>query len=190
MTGKDGSVTLLLRQWVSGDKRAESDLYSIVYNELRRMAGAYMRREEPGHTLRPTALVNEAYLRLVGNQPADLKDRKHFFYLASQVMRHILVDHARRRLASKRGGSVAHVELDDQIGMSEAGVTEVLSVHEALDKLAAKDPRKAQIVQLRYFAGLSVEQTAEVIGRSEKTVKREWSLAREWLHHEITGGTR
>jgi RNA polymerase sigma factor (TIGR02999 family) len=185
MTAGETRITLLLKQWSDGDRNAESQLYSIVYGELRRLAGHYMRREQPGHTLRPTALVNEAYLRLVGGQPADFQNRKHFFYLASQVMRHILVDHARSRLASKRGGSLRQVTLDDQIPMSDAGMTELLAVHEALEKLSSKDPRKARIVQLRYFAGLSVEETAAIIGTSEKTVKRDWSLARLWLQQEL-----
>jgi RNA polymerase sigma factor (TIGR02999 family) len=189
MAAGDANVTLLLKQWSTGDRNAESQLYSIVYGELRRLAGHYMRHEQPGHTLCPTALVNEAYLRLVGHQPADYRDRKHFFYLASQVMRHILVDHARTRLASKRGGSLRQVTLDDRIPMSDAGMAELLGIHEALEKLSSKDPRKARIVQLRYFAGLSVEETAAIIGTSEKTVKREWSLARMWLHNEMTGAS-
>ena len=180
------NITVLLKQWSHGDRCAESRLYSIVYDELRRLAGKYMRYEQPGNTLCPTALVNEAYLRLVGTQPANYKDRKHFFYLASQVMRHILVDHARSRLASKRGGSLRQVALNDKIPISEAGMAELLAVHEALENLSSRDPRKARIVELRYFTGLSVGETAAILGLSEKTVKREWSLARMWLRKEIT----
>jgi RNA polymerase sigma factor (TIGR02999 family) len=189
MASGDTGITLLLKQCGHGDRSAESELYSIVYGELRRLAGHYMRYEERGHTLSPTALVNEAYLRLVGAQAADYKDRKHFFHLASQVMRHILVDHARSRLASKRGGSLRRVSLDEKIPMSEAGMTELLGVHEALEKLSLKDPRRARIVQLRYFGGLSVEETATTVGVSQKTVKREWSLARLWLRKKMTERT-
>jgi RNA polymerase sigma factor (TIGR02999 family) len=148
-----------------------------------------MRYEQSGHTLCPTALVNEAYLRLMGAQSADYKDRKHFFYLASHVMRNVLIDHARNRLASKRGGSLRQITLDERIPMSQEGMEELLNVHEALEKLSSKDPRKARIVQLRYFGGLSVEETAEIIGVSQKTVKREWSLARLWLQRSMTERT-
>lgn len=187
MTEQGGELTLLLKQCNDGDKDAESRLITLVYRELRRLAGHYMRHERAGHTLQPTALVHEAYVRLMGQESAKWHDRKHFFSAASRVMRNVLVDHARSHRAAKRGGEFQQVTLDGEIPMSETGWSEVLAVHEALDKLAAEDPRKARIVELRYFTGLSVEETADLLSVSAKTVKRDWSLARIWLHQEIAG---
>lgn len=180
-------VTELLKRWAAGEKTAEARLFDYVYRELRRVAGHYLRKEGPGHSLQPTALVNEVYLRIAGSDPVDWKDRAHFFALASRAMRRVLVDHARTKLAKKRGAEVQRVTWDGEGAPASSGAEEILAVDTALESLAKIEPRQASIVEMRYFSGLSVEETAAVLGVSSRTVKREWSLARIWLRQEIAG---
>ena len=179
-------VTRILQAIRAGEARAGDALMSAVYAELRRIAGAKMAREQPGHTLQPTALVHEAWLRL-GEQ--TFANRAHFFSAAAEAMRRILVDRARRHARGKHGGGAEHVDLADlEIAAPIADGGELLAVHDALDRLAEHDARIADIVKLRYFAGLSFEETAEVLGISVRTAKRDWSYARAWLHREIGAG--
>jgi RNA polymerase sigma factor (TIGR02999 family) len=177
-------VTELLLAWGRGDETARDELVGAVYAELRRRAGAYLRRERPGHTLQPTALVNEVYLRLVDQKSVRWESRSQFFGLAAQLMRRILVDHARSRRAGKRGGGLMPVTFDEELAGPGAGV-DVAALDDALVALAALDPRQGRVVELRYFGGLSIEETAEVLGLSAATVKREWTMARAWLHREL-----
>ena len=177
-------VTRLLQAWSDGDSAALDELLPVVYRELHRQAERYMRAQSPGHTLQATALVNEAYLRLAGREPVDWKSRAHFFGVAAKAMRSILVDHARARQASKRGGGADPVTL----AADEAGAqpVEVLELDETLQRLAELDPRKATLVELRWFGGLSIEEAAEVLAVSTATAKREWRTARAWLRRELT----
>jgi RNA polymerase sigma-70 factor, ECF subfamily len=174
-------ITHLLRAWASGDQVALDRLAPLVYKELRRIARAHMRREHPGNTLQTTALVNEAFLRLVEGVNVDWRDRVHFFALSAQMMRRILVDAARARLREKRAGFARHVNLDEEIDATPARATSLVRLDDALDELAAFDPRKARVVELRYFGGLSVEDTAEALKISPQTVMRDWKLAKAWL---------
>lgn len=178
------SVTVLLRAWGKGDEEARDKLLSLIYAELRRRAAARLRRERREHSLQPTALVHEAYLRLVGQEVA-WKNRAHFFGLASQMMRRILVDHARGRKRGKRAGGWTRVELDEAVAISEQRDVDLVLLDQALAELSELDPRHGRIVELRFFGGLTVEQTAEVLGVSEATVKRDWSLARTWLFRRL-----
>ncbi|MDH4063077.1 MAG: sigma-70 family RNA polymerase sigma factor [Acidobacteriota bacterium] len=180
-------VSTLLRAWSEGDQRALNQLTPIVYDELRRLARAYMKRERAGHSLQTTALVNEAYLRLVDYKRMHWHDRAHFFAVSAQAMRRILVDHARRRNV-KRGADAAHVSLDDAAVVSADRSADFVSLDDALTALAARAPRKAQVVELRFFGGLSVEETADVLQVSPITVMREWKSAKAWLFRELTGG--
>ena len=181
-----GEVTRILHAIREGDARAGDELMSAVYAELRRMAGAKMACEQPGHTLQATALVHEAWMRL-GEQ--TFENRAHFFSAAAEAMRRILVDRARRAARGKHGGGAAHVDLAGlEIAAPIADGAELLAVHDALDRLAEHDARIAELVKLRYFAGLSFEETAEVLGVSVRTAKRDWSYARAWLHREISTG--
>lgn len=182
-----GEVTKLLHRWGAGDQAALDKLLPIVYNELRRIADSYLRRESSGHTLQATALVNEAYLRLVKAQGLEWQNREQFFGISANLMRQILVDHARRSAAAKRGGGGAAVTLDDNLGVKNECDEDLLLLDEALTKLADLDPFAARIVELRYFAGLTVEETASVLKTSPTTIKREWTTARLWLHREISG---
>ena len=179
------NISHLLKEWNAGDPEALDRLTPLVYEGLRRQAARYLRRERPGHTLQTTALIHEAYLRLVDAGDVHWQGRAHFFAIAANLMRRILVDHARRRDADKRGGSHVRVQLDEAV----AGGTDVdlLAIDEALDRLAAVDPQQARVVELRFFSGLSVEETAAALGVSPKTVKRDWSVARAWLRREIGG---
>jgi RNA polymerase sigma-70 factor (ECF subfamily) len=191
MPAPGDNVTLLLAQLREGDPSARHDaanrLLPLIYNELRRMAGAQMQRERPGHTLQATALVHEAYLRLAGEQPGDWQNRAHFFALAANAMRKVLVDHARRRYAAKRGGAHAQkVEIDAELMISDDRLEDVIAIDEALHRLANLDPRQSRLVELRFFAGLDVEQAAEVMGVSTTTIKREWRSAKAWLHGELS----
>lgn len=185
------SVTALLLAWGAGDARALDALLPIVYAELRQRAARALRRENAGHTLQPTALVHEAYLRLVDQRRARWENRAQFFGVAAQAMRRVLVDHARGRHANKRGGGADHFTLgaaDDAgagTGGSDDAVVEVLALDDALARLAVLDPQQARVVELRYFGGLSVEETAAAIGVSPATVKREWAVARAWLRREL-----
>ena len=186
-------VSKLLRAWSGGDPGALEKLTPIVYNELRRLARQYMRGERPGHSLQTTALVNEAYTRLVDYKRMQWNDRAHFFAVSAQLMRRILVEHARRHNL-KRGGGVRHVSLDEAAEMAggDEGLDQevnFVALDGALNALARIDPRKVQVVEMRFFGGLSVEETAEVLKVSPNTVKRDWRAARIWLYRELTGNT-
>jgi len=180
-------VTQLLMAWSSGDESALDKLTPLVYDELRRLARHYMSRENPGHTLQTTALVNEAYLRLAAQKNVRWQCRAHFFAVSAQVMRHILIDHARGRAYAKRGGGARPLPLDETALMSTERAADLLALDEALEQLAALDPRKSKIVELRYFGGLSAEEMSEVLGISPVTVRREWRSARAWLYRALTG---
>ena len=181
-----GEVTILLTQLREGNQEASNKLIPLIYRELRRMAGVYMHRERPSHTLQATALVHEAYLRLAGGQPTQWQNRAHFFAIAAHTMREVLLDYARSHHAAKRGGDGAQkVEIDDELLITNDKLENVIAMDELLERLAQIDPRQSRIVELRFFAGLSVEETAEVIGVSPKTVKNDWRSARAWLHREL-----
>jgi RNA polymerase sigma factor (TIGR02999 family) len=181
-------VTRLLRAWGEGDLEAREQLMPLVYAELRRLAARYLRRERPGHSLQPTALVHEAYLRLVGQERVVWQNRAHFFGIAAQMMRRILVDHARGRRRGKRFGDAVRVTLDDRVATVSAPDCELLLLDLALDELTAIDPRQGQIVELRYFGGLSESEIAKVLAISRSTVTREWQIARGWLFRRVTTG--
>ncbi len=178
-------VTLLLSALTRGDDGAATKLIPVVYDELRRLAGSYMRRERVDHTLQATALVHEAYLRLVEQRSVDWQSRAHFFGVAAQLMRRILIDHARGHTRQKRGGEQRKVSLDEAFVFSERQADELLAVDDSLNRLAEIDPRQARVVELRFFGGLSVEEAAEVLGVSPKTVKRDWSVAKAWLYADL-----
>jgi len=178
-------TTQLLRAWAGGDQNAFDQLTPRIYDELRRIAGRFMRDERPGRTIDTTALVHEAYLKLVDVTNVDWQHRAHFFAIAAQIMRHILLDLARRRVAAKRGGDAARVNLDEVPDPTSGRARELIALDDALNALAKVDPRKARVIELRYFAGLSVEETATVLHVSGDTVKRDWKLARAWLSAEI-----
>jgi RNA polymerase sigma factor (TIGR02999 family) len=183
-----GELTVLLRKVRQGQAGAADDLIRVVYQELRRIAGACMRDERPGHTLQPTALINEAWLRLADQTQVDWRDRAHFFGVAAQMMRRVLVDHARTRLADKRGAGAAMVSLDCvDVEASPQKLEEILAIDEALSRLRQFDPQQAQIVEMHYFAGMTVKETAEALGVSSRTVNREWALASAWLRRELSG---
>jgi RNA polymerase sigma-70 factor (ECF subfamily) len=184
-----GEVSGLLRAWGGGDRGALDTLTPIVYDELRRLARFYMKRERPGHSLQATALVNEAYMRLVDYKAMQWQNRAHFFAVSAQLMRRILVDHARRRNL-KRGGGVKHVSLEDEDAVMMGGdrPADWVALDGAMDALARLDPRKVQVVEMRFFGGLSVEEMAEVLNVSAATVMRDWSTAKAWLYRELAGG--
>ena len=179
-------VTQWLLQWSGGDQAALDQLMPAVYTELHRVAVSYLRREQAGHTLQPTALVHEAYLRLVDESRVDWHSRAHFFGVAARLMRQILVDHARRRHAAKRGGGAFKVTLEDARANYEPPDLDLLALDHALNELAALDPQQSRVVELRFFGGLTLEETAEALGVSSKTVARDWEFARAWLHREMT----
>ena len=185
MQAAQGEVTLLLREMAKGNPDAAPQLFPIIYSELRRRAANYMRHERKDHTLQPTALVHEAYIRLVNQHQVNWQSRAHFFAVASQVMRRILIDQARSRLRSKRGGDQHRVSVDDVSLPSNEASSELLAMNEALLRLAKVDDRQSKVVELRFFGGLSVPATAEVLGISTKTVKRDWSHAKAWLYGEL-----
>jgi RNA polymerase sigma factor (TIGR02999 family) len=178
-------VTKLLASWGQGNAEALEELMPLVYGELRRLAASYLRRERSDHTLQPTALVHEAYLRLVEQKDVQWRDRSHFFAITAQLMRRILVDHARTHLAEKRGSGAPKVPLTEVIVMSQQRPAELLALDESLTRLASLDAQQSRIVELRTFGGLTVEETAEVLGISPATVKRDWSMAKAWLSQEI-----
>lgn len=182
-------VTQLLRAWSNGDKGALERLAPLVHKELHRLARRYMAGERPGHTLQVTALVNEAYLRLIDASQMRWQNRAHFFGVAAQLMRQILVDFARSRESQKRGGEVIHIPLDEALVVSKEKEADLVALDDALKALATIDPRRSQLVELRFFGGLSVEETAEVLKTSPRTVLREWSLAQAWLYRELRQGT-
>ena len=179
------NLTELLREWREGDRAGLDRLMPIVYDELRRIAHRYVQHERDGHTLQTSALVNEAYLRFAGQQKVDWQSRGHFFAVSAQVMRHILIDHARRRRYAKHGGEVRQVSIDAAAEMSLQRAEELIALEEALDKLAQLDRRKSQVVELRYFGGLSLEETAEVLDISLMTVRRDWRAAKAWLYRSV-----
>ena len=179
-------ITALLAQLREGNKEAEAQLIPLVYQELHRLARHYMRGERGDHTLQTSALVNEAYMRLAGEHGIDWKNRAHFFGVSAQIMRRILVDHARTRDAQKRGGSARKISLENAFVYNDEQSWQVVALHEALNKLAQWDERQCRIVELRFFTGLSVEETAEALGLSPTTVKREFQLARAWLYGELS----
>jgi RNA polymerase sigma factor (TIGR02999 family) len=180
-----GEITGLLRDWRNGDKAAMDRLLPVVYDELRRLAASFFRQERPNHTLQPTALVHEAYLHLVDQNRGGWENRAHFFGAAAQLMRHILVDHARSHNAAKRGGGEIRVSLADDVAITEQRELDLIALDAALDELAALDEHQARIVEMRYFGGLSIEETAAVLEVSPATVKREWSTAKAWLYHQM-----
>jgi RNA polymerase sigma-70 factor (ECF subfamily) len=181
-----GDISTLLRAWSDGDQNALARLTPAVYNELHRLAGLYMRRERAGHSLQATALVNEAYMRLVDYKRMQWQNRAHFFAVSAQLMRRILVEHARRHNL-KRGGGVQHVSLDDAAVVGGNRAADLVALDDAMNALARLDPRKERVVEVRFFGGLSVEETAEVLKISPVTVMRDWSTAKAWLYRELTG---
>ena len=181
-------ITQILLSWSKGDSAALDQLIPLVYPELRRLAQGYMRRENSAHTLQTSALINEAYLRIVDQQDVQWQDRAHFFAVAAQVMRHILIDHARSHRYAKRGAGALHVPLDETAVISQERAAEFVALDDALKSLATVDARKGQIVELRFFGGLTVEEIAEVMKLSPITIKREWRSAKAWLHLEISKG--
>ena len=180
-------VSMLLAKWRAGDQEALQVLIPLVYGELRRIAQRQLRQERPDHTLQSTALVHEAYLRLTKQGPAEIQNRAHFLAVASQLMRQILVDHARRHRAAKRGGGLK-LELQEAMAQQQAPDIDLIALDNALNELARLDPQQSRIVEMRFFGGLSIEDTAEVIGVSRTTVKREWATARAWLLREMSRG--
>lgn len=185
MNSVSKNVTQLLQDLKGGDTSAEEKLISVVYDELRRLAAHYMRRERPDHTLQATALVHEAFLRLTEQRDVSWQNKAHFFGVAAQLMRRVLIDHARARLRTKRGAGGQKLPLDEGLILTDAAPLELLAVNDSIERLAKLDARQAHIVELRFFGGLSVEQTAEFLGISPKTVKRDWSVAKAWLHAEL-----
>ncbi len=184
-TPSQHEVTQLLFAWSDGDREALDQLIPLVYNHLRQLARRYMRRERAGHTLQTTALVNEVYLRLIDQRQARFENRAHFFAIAAQLMRRIVVDHARTQHRAKRGGGAEQLSLDEAALLSPVQSAEVLALDEALRNLAEVDERKVRVIEMRYFGGLSVEETAAVLEVSENTVIKDWALAKAWLRREL-----
>jgi RNA polymerase sigma factor (TIGR02999 family) len=182
-------VTRLLQQWGAGDRKALESLMPLVYDELRRLARRSLSAERPSHTLQTTALVHEAYLRMVQQDRSQWRDRAHFFGVAAQMIRRILIDHARAARTDKRRVLIGAVPLDESRAGAAPAPVDFLTLHEALEELAGFDEQKARVVELRFFGGLSVEETSEALGISTPTVKREWSVARAWLAHRLEGST-
>lgn len=180
-------VTQLLKDGSSGDQAALDKLFPLVYDELRRLASGYMRRERANHTLQTTALVHEAYLRLIGQRDISWKSRIHFFAVAARVMRRVLIDHARTRQYAKRGGGAIRLSLDEVAILSDERADELVALDEALNELAKLDPRQSRIVELRFFGGLTLAETAEVLKISPDTVNRDWNLAKAWLYRQVNG---
>ena len=183
-------VTELLQGWRAGDREALDALLPLIYDELHRLAHHHLRNERSDHTLRSTALVHEAYFRLVGQDFPQWQSRSHFFAVAAQLMRQILVDYARRRGASKRGSGVCMLTLDDAVALPQRKDLDIVALDDALNTLSEIDPRQSRVVELRFFAGLSLEETSEVMGIATATVQRDWTAARAWLHREISGRPR
>ena len=186
MTRSPEDVTQLLVAWRNGDLQARDELMPLVYQELHRLAHHYMSRERPGHTLQTSALVNEAFLRLTHQRDVQWQNRAHFVGIAGQMMRRILVDYARKRGYAKRGGGACQVSLDEEFIVSEKRSADVVALDDALQSLARLDERKSRLVELRFFGGLSIEETAEVLGVSPGTVMRDWTLAKAWLRREMS----
>lgn len=186
MASESHDVTRLLRDWGNGDQSAADQLMPLVYDELRRLAHRYIRREKPGHTLQTSALVNEAYVRLVDQSNIQWESRSHFFGIAACLMRRILVDQARRRNFAKRGGGTIRVSLNEGTAIAQEQSASVIALDDALKTLEQMDPRKSRIVELRFFGGMSIEETAEALKVSPGTVMREWTFARAWLRKEMS----
>lgn len=182
-----GNITQLLMQWRGGDESALDRLMPLVYDELRRVARKCMRRQRAGQTLQTTALVNEAYLRMVDSSQVQWHDRAHFFAIAAQIMRRVLIDEARKRNYQKRGGEFTRMELDEELMPAHQREVDLLALDEALERLAEFAPRKCRVVELRFFGGLSIDETGAVLGVSSDIVKREWRTAKLWLLHELSG---
>jgi RNA polymerase sigma-70 factor (ECF subfamily) len=180
-------VSRLLREWANGEQSALEALTPLVYAELRRLATSYLRSEEPGQTLQPTALVHEAFIRLIDHSAPDCQNRSQFYGMAAHMMRQILIDHARNRKAVKRGGHAVRLSLDENLVASHERDVDLVALDDALELMAAIDPRKSQVVEMRFFGGLSVEETAEALKVSEKTVRRDWQFAKAWLLQELRG---
>jgi RNA polymerase sigma-70 factor (ECF subfamily) len=180
-------ITQLLAEWSNGNQTALDKLYPLVYDELHRMAARYMNRERKGHTLQTTALINEAYVRLVDQKHVHWENRAHFFAISAKIMRRILIDHARRHVYAKRGGGAQRISLDESALIADECASELLLLEEALKRLAEVDPRRSQVVELRYFGGLNNEEIAGVLKISENTVTRDWNMARAWLYQELSG---
>lgn len=185
MAENSQEVTVLLAKWGQGDREALDALTPLVYNELRKLAKSYLRRERVGHTLEGTALVHEAYLRLIDQREVEWRNRNHFFALAAELIRRILVDHARARIAAKRGGNNVKLSLDEAMTPIEEKDLDLLALNDALDALARADGQQSRIVELRYFAGLTIEETADVLQISTATVKRDWVMAKSFLKREM-----
>jgi RNA polymerase sigma factor (TIGR02999 family) len=183
--GTPHQITVLLEQWGQGDQHALEELTPLVYSELHRLASRYLRRERPDHTLQSTALVNEAYLKLVGQHSMRWQNRAHFFGIAAQLIRRILVDHARTRFAEKRGSNMPRLSIEEISESAAARDLDLIALDDALEDLAKIDARQSRVVELRFFAGLSVEETAEVLQMSPATVKREWTSAKAWLFRQL-----
>jgi len=184
---QEHEITQLLAAWREGNQAALDELYPLVYDELHRLARRYMSKERKGHTLQTTALINEAYVRLVDQRNVQWANRSHFFAISAQIMRRILIDHARRHAYAKRGGGARQVSLDETAAMVQDDFSEFLRLDEALKSLAQLDPRRSQVVELRYFGGLNNEEIAGVLKISENTVIRDWNMARAWLHRQLAG---
>jgi RNA polymerase sigma factor (TIGR02999 family) len=188
MTSSSPNLTELLRNWSDGDEQAQEQLFQVVYNDLHRQAARYLRNEHPGLSLQTTDLIHEAYLRLIDQQDVEWQNRLHFFAIAAKVMRRILVDHARARQAAKRGGSDIRLPLEEAMVALPGQDLDFVALDEALNRLAQIDGQQSQIVELRFFSGLSVEETAKVLDVSERTVKRDWNVAKAWLRRELSRG--
>jgi len=178
-------ISVILKDWSEGNRASADRLLSLVYDELRKIAGQYLKKEKSDHTLQPTALVHEAYMKLIDISDISWNDRAHFFAVSANIMRHILVDHARAKLAEKRGGDAQRISLEDADSLSSEPDIDLLAVDEALNELAKFDEQQSRIVELRFFGGLTIEETAHVAGISPATVKREWAMAKAWLHRKL-----
>ena len=184
---QEHEITQLLAEWRDGNQEALDELYPLVYDELHRLARRYMSRERKGHTLQTTALINEAYVRLVDQRSVQWANRSHFFAISAQIMRRILIDHARRQAYAKRGGGARQVSLDETATVVDNDLSEFLRLDEALKSLAELDPRRSQVVELKYFGGLNNDEIAGVLKISKNTVIRDWNMARAWLYGQLTG---
>lgn len=187
MTPDQGQITELLNRWSHGDKRALDEVMPLVYQDLRRLSQYYLQDERPGHTLQSTAIVHEVYLRLCGQQGSEWTGRAHFFAVAAKMIRRILVDHARQKSAAKRGGKVHSQPFEEALTIPVQPEVDLVTLNEAMDELAAFDMRKSQVVEMRFFAGLSAKDIAVVLGTTEPTVRRDWNIARAWLYRRLQG---
>ncbi len=186
-TGGQKNISLILKDWSSGRREAVDELMPVIYDELKKIAAQYLRKERPEHTLQPTELAHEAYLKLIDISNVNWQDRAHFFAVSAQVIRRILVDHARAKATDKRGGAAERIVFDEAVSFSEEQDTDLLALDEALKELAKFDDQQSRIVEMRFFGGLTIEETAEVLKISPATIKREWTLAKAWLHKTLSG---